>query len=142
MFGTDLIIGPERPVTQAVCVFSLESILSDPENRSPIFFNFFFFRFVSKMLQQQSRGCGSRQKLSENPFTFQQGVGKSGLTKGTFLFRGPKNVYVLSSLQSMCVFMGQWSCCSASPTGVSQSSPEDSREDFLVVPRHYFFFSF
>jgi len=47
MFGTDLIIYPERPITQAAYVFSLEYILSeyttcsdlDPENRNPSFFN-------------------------------------------------------------------------------------------------------
>lgn len=36
MFGTDLIISPERPITKAVHGFSLERVLSDPEDRSQI----------------------------------------------------------------------------------------------------------
>lgn len=47
MFGTDLIIYPERPITRATHIFSLEYIWSeymacsdlDPEHRNPIFFN-------------------------------------------------------------------------------------------------------
>lgn len=58
------------------------------------------------MLQPQSRGCGSRQEVPENSFTFQQGAGKPGLTDDASLFRDPKIIPILSSFQSMSLFHG------------------------------------
>lgn len=96
------------------------------------------------MLQQQSRGCGSRQEVPENPFTFQQGAGKPGLTEGTSLFRGPKIVSILSSLQSMCVFHGMVTKCGLAAVYEQESATfplKTQGKIFLLFHVAYFFSS-
>lgn len=89
MFGTDLIISPERPITEAVHGFSLERVLSDPENRSQILFNIFFLSLFLKYCSSSSHeDVDLNKKCLKNPLPSNKELVKQAQPKA-HLFQRP-----------------------------------------------------